>query len=137
VREKDSGTGRLGERLAARHLRKNGYRILARNFRTKSGEIDIVAHEGGELCFVEVKTRTSLEFGDGEDFVDRHKMRQIASVADDYVLKHRLDDMSQRFDCVFVMLDRKARRGILGRLLGPKAKIEVMKDAFTRDDISR
>ena len=137
MRKRSFETGRLGEKLAARYLRKKGYRILAKNYRTRYGEIDIVARDGGVLCFVEVKTRTSLEFGHGDEFIDRHKMRQIAGVAEAFASKHGLDDMSQRFDCVFVMLKKRKRKGLWGWLRRREAEIELARDVFTLDDIRR
>ncbi len=129
--------GRLGERRAAGYLRRRGYRILSRNFRTRYGEVDIVAHEGDALCFVEVKTRTSLEFGGGEEFIDAHKMRQIAGVAESYVRKFGLDEMQRRFDCVYVLVKPGERPALLEKLFGPRAEIRLVRDAFTYDDIRR
>ncbi len=130
-----ANAGRLGERLARRFLRKNGFRVLAKNYRTKSGEVDVVALDGGDLCFVEIKTRTSLEFGRGDEHIDRAKMRSIARVAGEFVSKRRLDGLSQRFDCVFVLLKERRRRGPAGWLRAPKADIELVRDSFTLDDI--
>ena len=127
--------GRLGERLARRFLRKKGFRVLAKNYRTKSGEIDVVARDGSDLCFVEVKTRTSLEFGRGDEHIDRVKMRSIVRVAEEFVSKRGLGGMSQRFDCVFVLLKERRRRGLAGWLRGPEADIELERDSFTLDDI--
>ena len=129
--------GRLGERRAAKYLRRCGYRILSRNFRTRHGEVDIVAHEGDALCFVEVKTRTSLEFGGGEEAIDNRKMRQIVGVAESYVRKFNLDKMQRRFDCVYVMVRPGERWGVLERIFGPRAEIRLVRDAFTYDDIRR
>ena len=135
MRGGSSETGRTGEKLAARYLRKRGYRILARNYRTKSGEIDIIARDGAEVCFVEVKTRTSRQFGGGDEFIDRHKTRQIVKVADEFVMRYKLEDVSQRFDCVFVLLKKRARGGLSGLLRRPEAQIELVRDAFTVDDL--
>src|SRR5260370_38845044 len=75
-------TGRRGEEAAYFHLRKLGYTMVARNFRSPRcrGEIDLVGWEGDVLCFVEVKTRTTRDVKPGEAAVDRHKRRQIAAV---------------------------------------------------------
>src|SRR5712691_8113555 len=71
--------GELGEKLARRFLRKNGYKILYRNFRGRSGgEIDIVARDHDTLVFIEVKTRTREDFGRPVTAVDRQKQRRIS-----------------------------------------------------------
>src|SRR5258708_28017272 len=80
-------TGRRGEEAAYFHLRKLGYTMVARNFRSPRcrGEIDLVGWEGDVLCFVEVKTRTTRDVKPGEAAVDRHKRRQIAAVIREYL----------------------------------------------------
>src|SRR5260370_24146052 len=97
------GTGRRGEEAAYFHLRKLGYTMVARNFRSPRcrGEIDLVGWEGDVLCFVEVKTRTTRDVKPGEAAVDRHKRRQIAAVIREYL--RRLPPLCQwRFDVVSV-----------------------------------
>src|SRR6202162_5942173 len=76
-------TGRRGEEAAYFHLRHLGYTIVARNFRSPRcrGEIDLIGWDDDILCFVEVKTRTTLDVKPGEAAVDRHKRRQIAAGA--------------------------------------------------------
>ena len=78
-------TGRRGEEAAYFHLRRLGYTMVARNFRTPRcrGEIDLIGWDADILCFVEVKTRTTRDVKPGEAAVDRHKRRQIAAVARD------------------------------------------------------
>ena len=96
-------TGRRGEEAAYFHLRKLGYTMVARNFRSPRcrGEIDLVGWEGDVLCFVEVKTRTTRDVKPGEAAVDRHKRRQIAAVIREYL--RRLPPLCQwRFDVVSV-----------------------------------
>lgn len=70
-------TGKLGEDLAYKFVQGLGYKILARNFRTRGGEIDIVAVDGDTLVFIEVKTRSSDRFGTPEDAINSHKLRFI------------------------------------------------------------
>jgi len=133
--------GALGERIARNYLKKHGYRILAVNYRTRSGEVDIVAYDHGIVSFVEVKTRTSLEFGTPGAAVTPRKMRQISKVAQQYMTRHALNDISWRFDCVYVMIKSGAKpsgpRGILYRvipsLFRPPAEIELIKNAFDLD----
>ena len=70
-------SGKLGEEYAVKHLEKNGYRIICRNYKTKISEIDIIAADGDCLCFVEVKTRKSKAFGTALDAVDFHKREKL------------------------------------------------------------
>lgn len=100
-------TGRRGEEAAYFHLRKLGYTMVARNFRSARcrGEIDLIGWEKDVLCFVEVKTRTTRDIKTGEAAVDRHKRREVAAVARDYL--RRLPPSCQwRFDVVSVYYDR-------------------------------
>lgn len=93
--------GRLGERLAARHLTRRGHRILARNWRTRSGEIDIIAAApDGTIVFCEVKTRLGEEHGTPLEAVDEAKQRQVMRVADDYIRRWRLERRPVRFDII-------------------------------------
>lgn len=113
-------TGSRGEEDAYFHLRKRGYVIVARNFRTPRcpGEIDLIAWDHDVLCFVEVKTRTSHDVKTAESAVDRHKRREIAQVAREYL--RRLPPGCQwRFDIVSVYYDGRS----------PRPQIEVFANA--------
>ena len=81
--------GKLGETIAARHIEKQGYRILERNDQTKYGEIDIIAQHGRELVFVEVRTRTEEFFGSPEDTITRKKKIRLLKNASAYAARHR------------------------------------------------
>ena len=94
--------GREGEDTAARMLRRDGYKILARNYRCRHGEIDIVAFEDGEYVFVEVKTRTSDAKGSGAEAVTPTKQRKLARVAEQYMAERGIDGCPCRFDVVAV-----------------------------------
>jgi len=94
--------GQRGEAIAAGFLRLRGYRILARNYRSPAGELDLVARQGDTVVFVEVKTRRTRTFGPPELAVDRHKQRTLTRVAQHYLLQHRLHGVSCRFDVVTV-----------------------------------
>jgi len=96
--------GRLGEGLACRELERRGYRILARRFRTRFGEIDVVAREGPTIVFVEVKARRGGAFGGGAVAVTPGKQRRITRLAEEYLLRARLRDVPVRFDVVVVDL---------------------------------
>ena len=73
--------GRLGERIACRFLLKQGYDILARRFRGRSGELDLIGFEGETLVFIEVKTRSTKTFGDPWEFVDWQKQQSLRRAA--------------------------------------------------------
>ena len=96
--------GRKGEDLAASYLRQQGYRLLARNYRQRYGEIDIIARDGACIAFVEVKTRQAgspfLPF----EAVSLRKQRQIARVAQAYLAANRLFDTPARFDVISVLM---------------------------------
>lgn len=94
--------GRKAEEMAVRHLKARGYKILERNYRNRSGEIDIIAREGKTLVFVEVKARTSERYGSAKAAVTAHKQRQVSKVALGYL---KITDQSRakaRFDVVTV-----------------------------------
>lgn len=96
-------TGRRGEEDAYFHLRRLGYTMVARNFRSPKhrGEIDLIGWDGDVLCFIEVKTRTTRDVKPGEAAVDRHKRREVTLVIRDYL--RRLPSSCQwRFDVVSV-----------------------------------
>jgi putative endonuclease len=94
--------GRQGERIAVDYLLKKGYRILRKNYRFGRGEIDVVAQDGAELVFVEVKTRRTTAFGEPEEAVTQKKQAQIRSIAEGYIFEHALDDQQCRFDVIAV-----------------------------------
>ena len=104
-------TGRRGEEDAYFHLRKLGYVMVARNYRTPRhrGEIDLIGWDGDVLVFIEVKTRTSHEVKPAEAAVDRHKRREIAQVARDY-LRYLPPECQWRFDIVSVYYEGDSRR---------------------------
>jgi putative endonuclease len=94
--------GKLGENLACAALAQRGYAIIATRYRTKLGEIDIVARDGDTLVFVEVKARAGDEFGGAAAAVTPWKQRKVALMAMDYLARHRLDDQPCRFDVVTI-----------------------------------
>jgi putative endonuclease len=102
-RPKHQRTGTRGEEDAYFHLRKLGVVIVARNFRSPRfrGEIDLIGWDDDVLCFIEVKTRTSSEVRTAEAAVDRHKRREVAQVARDY-LRRLPPSCQRRFDIVSV-----------------------------------
>ena len=100
--------GKMGEDLACAELRRRGYAILARRYRTRHGEIDIVARDGETTVFIEVRLRTTLEFGTAAESVTPAKQRRVAAMAVDYVARNRLDDRPCRFDVVAIDLAASA-----------------------------
>jgi len=94
--------GKSSENRAADELERRGYAILARRYRTKHGEIDIVARDGDTTVFVEVKARSTVEFGTAAEAVTRYKQRQVVSMASDYVVRNRLTESRCRFDVVAI-----------------------------------
>src|SRR5258708_18883381 len=95
--------GGRGERAAEKYLRRNGYRIVARNFRAAGAEIDLVAMDGETLVFVEVKTRRTRDAGAPEEAVDERKQKQIRRAAERFATRYRADDGTMRF--VIVAID--------------------------------
>ena len=99
--------GKIGEDLAAGELERRGYAITARRYRTRCGEIDIVAERDGVLVFVEVKARADAEFGTAADALTPWKQRRLTRMAKDYLTRERVVDRPCRFDVVTVMFDRE------------------------------
>lgn len=105
--------GNSGEDIAVDLLRRNGYRIITRNFRTKSGEIDIIAWEADTICFVEVKTRQSLKVGFPEESVTPKKQRHASRAALLFLKNHNLLGKRARFDVVSVLLSEEKKESKL------------------------
>lgn len=105
--------GRWGEEYAALFLRRRGYRIIDRNFRIRGGEIDLIAIEEEQgvktLVFIEVKTRTSTEYGTPFEAIGYYKIRTLQRAAQLYKLKHPKLPELMRIDAVGVMLDQNKK----------------------------
>ncbi|MFC3999555.1 YraN family protein [Nocardiopsis sediminis] len=95
--------GRRGEDIAAAHLERSGIRVLARNWRCREGELDIVARDAGTLVAVEVKTRTSLRFGSPLDAVTPVKLRRLRHLARAWSAEHGHPGARVRIDVVSVL----------------------------------
>jgi putative endonuclease len=113
--------GKMGEDLACRELERRGYAVLARRYRCRGGEIDIVARDGPTLVFVEVKARWSEAFGPGAEAVTALKRRRLVRLAAEYVVRHRLGEVPCRFDVVSIWL------------ADGRAVVEVFQNAFAAD----
>lgn len=95
------------EEKASEYLKKNGYYVLQKNFRCKIGEIDLIAQEGGYLCFVEVKYRSAASKGFPAEAINWNKIRRITRTAQFYMLLHKIPQNTPcRFDAV-VILDQE------------------------------
>ncbi len=107
--------GRTGEAKAARFLKKNGYKILEKNFKNSLGEIDIIAMDGNSIVFVEVKTRSTIAFGSPKSAVNKRKRRKISMTAVAYLKNSGNTNAKARFDVVAI---------------SPLKGIELLKNAF-------
>ena len=99
---------RTGETLAAQYLEKRGYQLLEQNYRSRFGEIDLIAKQGKRIVFVEVKTRRTLRFGVPQAAVTPAKQKQISKLALSYLQTHNLLDAPCRFDVVAIFLSSKS-----------------------------
>ena len=111
--------GRRGEEAAAEHLEALGYRIVTRRFRTRAGEIDLVAEEAGTLVFVEVKARGSLACGRPADFVDGRKRGRLLRAAAAFLQRRGGPDRPCRFDVVEILAPP-----------GGHLRVHLIRDAF-------
>ena len=97
--------GELGEKLAKKFLEEREYKIICQNFRSRQGEIDIIAKDKDDtMVFVEVKTRTGLEFGNPAEAVNENKIGHIIKTARYYLHLNNLDDSTMRFDIIEVFI---------------------------------
>jgi len=99
--------GKLGEELAVEFLQKNGYAILETNWTFQKAEIDIIAQKENILAIVEVKTRSSLDFGLPQDFVKPKKIQLLVKAVNEYVISNNLD-IEVRFDIIAVHKEGKS-----------------------------
>lgn len=110
--------GKASEDIAAVELRRRGYKILEKNYRTRFGEIDLIAMDGGAIVFIEVKARRSGLFGSPKSAVTLHKQKKISLVAMHYLKTTGNMDKKARFDVVSVSVH------------GTTHGIEILKNAF-------
>ena len=109
--------GNKGEQLAVDYLKEQGYNILERNFRFDKAEVDIIANKGNTLAIIEVKTRSSADFGNPQDFVKPKQIKNLVKVVDAYVNQNNLE-FEVRFDIIGIIKS------------GKNFTIEHLKDAF-------
>jgi putative endonuclease len=110
--------GQKGEEIALRFLKKNGYRIIERNYTCKLGEVDIIAREKDTFAFIEVKTRRSTTFGPPQLAVNQKKQGQLSRAALYFLKEKNLEEAKARFDVVAILLGAKGE------------EIELIRDAF-------
>ncbi|MBQ2938571.1 MAG: YraN family protein [Clostridia bacterium] len=96
--------GKIGEQIAVEYLEKNGYKILERNFYCKQGEIDIIAKQKQEIIFIEVKTRSNINFGKPSEAVNYKKQKHIYRTAQYYLYKINSLEMLSRFDVIEILI---------------------------------
>lgn len=113
--------GRAGEDLAVDLLRQKGYKILFRNYRTRLGEVDIIAKDKDTICFIEVKTRYSDRFGLPQEAILPDKKRQIFKVALEFLKKNCSLNKKIRFDVVSILYSK------------PSVSLDLFKNAFELD----
>jgi len=114
---KHNELGKKGEQLAVDFLLENGYNIMERNYRFQKAEIDIIAQKSGVLAVIEVKTRSTTDFGNPQDFVKPKQIQHLVKAIDEYVVSNQLD-VEVRFDIVAIVKEGKG------------FKIEHLEDAF-------
>jgi putative endonuclease len=105
--------GERGEAVAARYLRRKGYRIVARRERDALGELDLVAVDRRVIVFVEVKTRRSHRRGHPADAVDAHKQSRLTRAALAFLKRHQLLEHAARFDVISVTWPPHSRRPVV------------------------
>jgi putative endonuclease len=110
--------GEKGEALAARRLKKSGYKIIETNYRNQLGEIDIIAKENDTIVFVEVKSRRSIRFGNPKQAITVRKQKKISMVALCYLKAIGQSSARARFDVVTVISNQD------------KPQVEIIKNAF-------
>lgn len=111
--------GRFGEDTASKYLEESGYTILDRNFKCRSGEIDIIARDGNYIVFIEVKTRSGSFYGTPGEAVNELKQHKIIKVSETYIMKRKLFNYDFRFDVIEIVIDK-----------AKNASIKLIKDAF-------
>ena len=122
-----SKIGRDGEALAVAFLKRKGYRVIEQNYRCHLGEIDIVAVDRKTVCFVEVKTRSTVDYDRPEVAVHKQKQYKLSRVALWFLKEQHLEDVRARFDVVAIR-----RQGFLNEIHHFKNAFEVMEPGKRR-----
>lgn len=101
----NKSTGKLGEDLATRFLEQSGYQVLARNYHTRYGELDIICRQNQSLVFVEVKARRNIRFGYPEEAITPRKIQHLKKAAWHYLEEKQTAYREIRFDVITILLD--------------------------------
>ena len=101
--------GKWGEGVASRFLQDKGYQVLETNYRCRWGEVDIVAKDGNQVVFVEVRTRSGGQFGTPEESITPAKAQRLMHTAQDYLQQHAEEGLEWRIDLIAIRLDRDRR----------------------------
>ena len=138
--------GRRGEQLAVNFLKNNGYNIISTNYRTRLGQVDIIAKDKKTICFVEVKTRRATRFGHPYEAVVTSKQCRISRVSLMYLKQNGLKDLPARFDVVSISYPEcsnslritsgcrsNTSKSSYIRHTDEQPKIELIKNAFELD----
>jgi putative endonuclease len=112
--------GRDAEDVAARFLQSQGYRVLERNWRTRTGELDMIAEDRAALVFVEVRSKKAADSTTPQETVTHTKQRQVSQAAIAYVSQHNVQDRDCRFDVVEVFLNED----------GKPVRVNLIQNAF-------
>jgi len=115
--------GKLGEKLAQKFLKKRGYHIRETNFRCREGEIDIIAQQGTYLVFIEVRTKSNLDFGSPEESITQSKKEKLIATALTYISTHQKLSPLWRIDVVALEVSDK----------GKTKRIELIENAIEQD----
>ena len=105
--------GTKGERIAEKFLKKNGFKIVEKNYKNRYGEIDIVASDDDYLVFVEVKTKSCADFSEPETWVDFKKQNQLNKMANFYLSEKDIRDVNCRFDVIGITLEKDNKEKIV------------------------
>lgn len=109
--------GKKGEELAVEYLLKKGYKIVARNYKYQKAEVDIIARKGNILSIIEVKTRSTPEFGNPQEFLKAKQIQRLVKAVDHFVTDHNMD-VEVRFDIIAIIKNKSG------------TKLEHLEDAF-------
>lgn len=109
--------GKLGEDMAVDYLRSHGYEILERNYHFQKAEVDIIAKKDSIIAVVEVKTRSTLDFGNPKDFLKPKQIQRLVKAIDHYIVKNDLEE-EVRFDIIAIVKEKN------------KQTIEHIEDAY-------
>ena len=115
--------GDRGEMAACGFLKEKGYEILEKNYKCKIGEIDVIARRAGRLAFIEIKTRTSVQFGMPQEAVDLKKQEKIFKLAQWYMKEKKLEKIPVAFDVVAILWRE-----------GEAPQVRLIADAFEKED---